>query len=114
MKERHARSPCFNDKCLFRTSMDAFPEPKAVVFNGNLQTIEEQNQKFIALPDYPTNEFFNKYAYNHAVDNDPQTCWNSFKGETRRTTSIYIEINNGDLPTLTTSTLPSEISTSTR
>ncbi|GJJ74453.1 hypothetical protein EMPS_06811 [Entomortierella parvispora] len=79
IKDRHARSPCFNDKCLFKTSMDAFPEPKAVVFNGNLQTIEEQNQKFIALPDYPTNEFFDKFAYNHAVDNDPETCWNSFK-----------------------------------
>ncbi|KAG0265655.1 hypothetical protein BG011_004254 [Mortierella polycephala] len=78
IKDRHSRSPCFNDKCLFRTSMDPFPDPKEVVFEGDLQTIEEQNAKFYAL-EYPTNEFFNKYAYIHAVDNDPLTCWNSFK-----------------------------------
>ncbi|KAF9352507.1 hypothetical protein BGX26_009691 [Mortierella sp. AD094] len=78
IKDRHTRSPCFNDKCLFRTSMDPYPEPKEVSFNGDLQTIEEQNAKFYAL-EYPTNEFINKFAYIHAVDNDPLTCWNSFK-----------------------------------
>ncbi|KAG0211238.1 hypothetical protein BGX28_008305 [Mortierella sp. GBA30] len=78
VKERHAKSPCYNDKCLFKTSMDPFPDPKDVTFNGDLQTIDEQNSKFFAL-DYPTNEFINKFAYIHAVDNDPLTCWNSFK-----------------------------------
>ncbi|KAG0304610.1 hypothetical protein BGZ98_005284 [Dissophora globulifera] len=71
VKERHAR-------CLFRTSMDPFPDPKEVVFSGDLQTIDEQNTKFFAL-EYPTNEFISKFAYIHAVDNDPLTCWNSFK-----------------------------------
>ncbi|KAI1288750.1 hypothetical protein EDD11_009696 [Mortierella claussenii] len=78
IKERHARSPCYNDKCLFRTSMDPFPGPKEVVFKGDLQTIDEQNGKFFEL-EYPTNEFISKFAYIHAVDNDPLTCWNSFK-----------------------------------
>ncbi|KAF9569230.1 hypothetical protein EC968_002638 [Mortierella alpina] len=78
MKERHTRSPCYNDKCLFRTSMDPFPQPKEVQFNGDLQTIDEQNSKFFAL-EYPTNDFFNKFSYIHAVDNDPLTCWNSFR-----------------------------------
>ncbi|KAG0049042.1 hypothetical protein BGZ83_006118 [Gryganskiella cystojenkinii] len=79
IKDRHTRAPCFNDKCLFKTSMDAFPDPKEVVFNGDLQTIDEQNKKFQELADYPTNEFFDQYAYNHAVDNDPKTCWSSGK-----------------------------------
>ncbi|KAF9102294.1 hypothetical protein BGX27_011049 [Mortierella sp. AM989] len=78
MKERHTRSPCYNDKCLFKTSMDPYPEPKEVVYSGDLQTIDEQNSKFYAL-EYPTNDFITKFAFIHAVDNDPLTCWNSFK-----------------------------------
>lgn len=78
IQDRHARSPCYNDACLFKTSMDPFPEPSEVVYDTDIETIDEQNQKFFAL-EYPTNEFFDKYAYVHAVDNDPLTCWNSFK-----------------------------------
>ncbi|KAG9066880.1 hypothetical protein KI688_012792 [Linnemannia hyalina] len=78
MADRHARSPCFNDKCLFKTSLDPFPLPQDVVFNNDLESIEDQNAKFRAL-EYPSNEFFASYSYIHAVDNDPQTCWNSFK-----------------------------------
>ncbi|KAF8924259.1 hypothetical protein EDD21DRAFT_374090 [Dissophora ornata] len=78
VKDRHTRSPCFNDRCLFMTSLDPFPDPKEVVFKGDLQTIDEQNAKFMEL-DYPTTEFWRTFAYVHAVDNDPLTCWNSFK-----------------------------------
>ncbi|KAF9431381.1 hypothetical protein BGZ76_000380 [Entomortierella beljakovae] len=78
VKDRHTRSPCFNDKCLFMTSIDPFPDPKEVIFKGDLQTIEEQSDKFLAL-EYPSSEFWRTYAYVHAVDNDPLTCWNSFK-----------------------------------
>jgi len=60
------------------TSLDPFPDPKEVVFKGDLQTIDEQNAKFMEL-DYPTTEFWRTFAYVHAVDNDPLTCWNSFK-----------------------------------
>ncbi|KAF9359798.1 hypothetical protein BGX34_008133 [Mortierella sp. NVP85] len=67
VKDRHAR-----------TSMDHFPDPGEVIYDGDLQTIEEQNQKFFAL-ESPTKEFIDKFAYIHAVDNDPLTCWNSFK-----------------------------------
>ncbi|KAF8984814.1 hypothetical protein BGZ46_006927 [Entomortierella lignicola] len=78
IKDRHTRSPCFNDKCLFKTSLDPYPEPSEVTFNGDIQTIDEQNAKFYAL-EYPSNEFINKFTYIHAVDNDPLTCWNSYK-----------------------------------
>ncbi|KAG0196237.1 hypothetical protein BGX28_010387 [Mortierella sp. GBA30] len=78
VKDRHARSPCFNDKCLFMTSLDPFPDPKEVIFKGDLQTIDEQEAKFMEM-DYPTTEFWRTFAYVHAVDNDPLTCWNSFK-----------------------------------
>ncbi|KAF9339951.1 hypothetical protein BGZ91_004112 [Linnemannia elongata] len=78
IRDRHTRSPCFNDKCLFMTSLDPFPDPKEVVFKGDLRTIDEQDAKFLEL-DYPTAEFWKTFAYVHAVDNDPYTCWNSFK-----------------------------------
>ncbi|KAG0293506.1 hypothetical protein BGZ96_002735 [Linnemannia gamsii] len=78
ISDRHARSPCFNDKCLFKTSLDPLPLPQEVVFNNDLESIEDQNAKFKAL-EYPSNEFFASYSYIHAVDNDPHTCWNSFK-----------------------------------
>ncbi|KAF9349137.1 hypothetical protein BGX26_012532 [Mortierella sp. AD094] len=78
VRDRHTRSPCFNDKCLFMTSIDPFPDPKEVVFKGDLQTVEDQSMKFLEL-DYPTAEFWKTFAYVHAVDNDPLTCWNSYK-----------------------------------
>lgn len=65
--------------CLFKTSLDPFPLPQDVVFDNDLESIEDQNAMFRAL-EYPSNEFFASYSYIHAVDNDPQTCWNSFKG----------------------------------
>ncbi|KAK3841605.1 MAG: hypothetical protein J3R72DRAFT_445171 [Linnemannia gamsii] len=78
IRDRHTRSPCFNDKCLFMTSLDPFPDPKEVIFKGDLRTIDEQDAKFLEL-DYPTAEFWRQMAYVHAVDNNPLTCWNSFK-----------------------------------
>jgi hypothetical protein len=78
VKDRHTRSPCFNDRCLFMTSIDPFPDPSEVVFEGKLKTMSEQVEKFSNL-DYPTQDFWKKFAYVHAVDNDPLTCWNSFK-----------------------------------
>ncbi|KAF9922269.1 hypothetical protein FBU30_007629 [Linnemannia zychae] len=78
VRDRHTRSPCWNDKCLFMTSLDPFPDPKEVVFKGDLRTIEEQDAKFLEL-DYPTAEFWKTFSYVHAVDNNPLTCWNSFK-----------------------------------
>ncbi|KAF9416663.1 hypothetical protein BGZ94_010161 [Podila epigama] len=78
VKDRHTKSPCHNDKCLFKTSMDPFPDPKEVVFNNDLKSIDEQNEKFYEL-DFPTNDFWSKYSFINAVDNDPATCWNSYK-----------------------------------
>lgn len=88
------RSPCFNDKCLFKTSLDPFPLPQEVVFNNDLDSIEDQNVKFRALG-YPTNEFFATYSYIHAVDNDPHTCWNSFKGMSLDAYFVICSIDRG-------------------
>ncbi|KAF9428342.1 hypothetical protein BGZ94_002740 [Podila epigama] len=78
MEDRHARSPCHNDKCLFLTSIDPFPDPKEIEFKGDIMTIDEHDAKFLELT-YPTNQFWATFSYVHAVDNDPLTCWNSFK-----------------------------------
>ncbi|KAG0260942.1 hypothetical protein DFQ27_003266 [Actinomortierella ambigua] len=78
MKDRHDRAPCHNDKCLFMTSLDPFPLPSEVKFERDLTEITQQDTRFQALQ-YPTNKFWEEKAYIHAVDNDPRTCWNSFK-----------------------------------
>ncbi|KAG0326671.1 hypothetical protein BG004_002922 [Podila humilis] len=61
-----------------QASIDPFPHPKEVIFKGDIKTIDEQNSRFLEL-DYPTNQFWATFSYVHAVDNDPLTCWNSFK-----------------------------------
>lgn len=78
MKDRHARSPCYNDRCLFMTSIDPLPNPSDVVFEGKLKTMEDQVHKF-SLLNQPTDPFLDTFSYMFAVDNDPLTCWNSFK-----------------------------------
>jgi len=60
------------------TSLDPFPDPKEVVFKGDLRTIDEQTGKFLEL-DFPTAEFWRTSSYVNAVDNNPYTCWHSFK-----------------------------------
>ncbi|KAG0237220.1 hypothetical protein BGW42_001487 [Actinomortierella wolfii] len=84
MKDRLDRAPCHNDKCLFMTSMDPFPLPSEVKFERDLADIREQDARFQALTtqsglSYPSNAFWVEKAYIHAVDNDPRTCWNSYK-----------------------------------
>jgi hypothetical protein len=44
---------------------------------------------------YPTNEFFATYSYIHAVDNDPHTCWNSFKGMSLDAYFVICSIDRG-------------------
>ena len=78
MKDRHSRSPCYNDRCLFMTNIDPLPNPSDVVFEGKLKTMEDQEEKF-SLLNQPTDQFLGTFSYMFAVDNDPLTCWNSFK-----------------------------------
>ncbi|RHZ90140.1 hypothetical protein Glove_7g7 [Diversispora epigaea] len=76
--DRDVRTPCINDKCLFITNIDPFPQPSSVCYANNITHVREHEAEFNAL-DFPSNEFWNKHAYHKAVDLDLNTCWNSFK-----------------------------------
>ncbi|GAB5587593.1 hypothetical protein Unana1_02493 [Umbelopsis nana] len=77
-KDRDVRAPCFNDRCLFVTSMEPFPAPDSVQFdNINITHVKDQEALFNSL-NFPSNEFWDQHAYHKAVDGDPTTCWNSY------------------------------------
>ncbi|KAG0253334.1 hypothetical protein BG011_006419 [Mortierella polycephala] len=78
-KDRHTRSSCQNDKCLFQTSTDMFPAPGSVKW-----PVETHSRDILAhearykLQDYPSPEFVAMHTYHYAVDQDLSTCWRSF------------------------------------
>ncbi|RUP37358.1 hypothetical protein BC936DRAFT_138446 [Jimgerdemannia flammicorona] len=75
---RDARAPCLNDRCLFLTNIDPFPHPLSVVFdNVNITHIKDQEALFNVL-NFPSNDFWTKHAYHYAVDQNDNTCWNSY------------------------------------
>ncbi|KAF9572895.1 hypothetical protein BGW38_008478 [Lunasporangiospora selenospora] len=59
------------------TSIDPYPNPKEVVFKKDITKIDELNQKFYDL-NYPSVAFIQAGAFIHAVDDNPDTCWNSY------------------------------------
>ncbi|KAG2180100.1 hypothetical protein INT43_003888 [Umbelopsis isabellina] len=78
-EDRDVRAPCHNDKCLFITSMEPFPNPDIVQFdNVNITHVKDQEAAFNAL-EFPSNDFWDKHAYHKAVDGDSTTCWNTYK-----------------------------------
>lgn len=72
-----ARAPCLNDQCLFLTNIQPFPYADQVTFRNQFNHIHDLEAKFNAL-DFPTNTYWDQYAYHHAVDNNMNTAWNSF------------------------------------
>ncbi|KAG0223985.1 hypothetical protein BGW42_005419 [Actinomortierella wolfii] len=78
-KDRHSRSVCTNDRCLFQTNIDMFPAPESVKWSPEgKRDIQVHEAKYRAL-DYPSAEFVAMHAYHYAVDQDPKTCWRSFR-----------------------------------
>ncbi|KAG0044639.1 hypothetical protein BGZ83_010143 [Gryganskiella cystojenkinii] len=79
-KDRHTRSSCTNDKCLFQTNVDMFPAPDQVKWPSepHNRDIHAHETRFRALQ-YPSAEFVAMHTYHYAVDEDLSTCWNSFK-----------------------------------
>lgn len=78
--ERDARASCTNDRCLFITNMDFMPDPSNLIFNRTeVTTIPDWEKAYNTLGNIPTHEFFAEHAYHMAVDQDPNTCWNTFE-----------------------------------
>ncbi|KAF9970599.1 hypothetical protein BGZ73_006665 [Actinomortierella ambigua] len=83
-KDRHSRSVCTNDRCLFQTNIDMFPAPEAVKWSTEgKRDIQVHEAKYRAL-DYPSAEFVAMHAYHYAVDQDLKTCWRSFRSPVTR------------------------------
>ncbi|KAF9158782.1 hypothetical protein DFQ26_007262 [Actinomortierella ambigua] len=83
-KDRHSRSVCTNDRCLFQTNIEMFPAPEAVKWSTEgKRDIQVHEAKYRAL-DYPSAEFVAMHAYHYAVDQDPKTCWRSFRSPLTR------------------------------
>ncbi|OZJ02415.1 hypothetical protein BZG36_04762 [Bifiguratus adelaidae] len=78
LEHRTARAPCHNDRCLFLTSLTPFPQPPNIPhFNPSTHaSVKELEPEFNAL-DYPTDEFWNQYQYQFAVDGMTDSCWRS-------------------------------------
>ncbi|KAG0358265.1 hypothetical protein BC939DRAFT_481947 [Gamsiella multidivaricata] len=78
-KDRHTRSSCTNDKCLFQTDVDMFPAPDSVKWPADPygRDIHAHEARFRAL-DYPSAEFVAMHTYHYAVDQDLSTCWRSY------------------------------------
>ncbi|CAO3650448.1 unnamed protein product [Cunninghamella echinulata] len=69
--ERNARSPCFNDRCLFLTNLNSLPTMDLFDYHP-----EYDMQQFIKLHnDYNDGERFQQYAYSYAVDDQDATFW---------------------------------------
>ncbi|KAI1315567.1 hypothetical protein EDD11_000641 [Mortierella claussenii] len=83
-KDRHTRSSCANDKCLFQTNLDMFPAPEQVKWPAEPQNrdIHAHEARFKAL-DYPSPEFVAMHTYHYSVDQDLSTCWRSYYALTK-------------------------------
>ncbi|KAG0307794.1 hypothetical protein BGZ99_001355 [Dissophora globulifera] len=83
-KDRHTRSSCSNDKCLFQTNVDMFPLPELVKWPAehHNRDIHAHEARFKAL-DYPSAEFVAMHTYHYAVDQDLSTCWRSYLALTK-------------------------------
>ncbi|KAI7873815.1 hypothetical protein K492DRAFT_138588 [Lichtheimia hyalospora FSU 10163] len=80
LDERDARASCANDRCMFITNMDFIPDPSNLSFNRTeVATIPDWENTYDAIGNIPTHEFFAEHAYHMAVDQDPNTCWNTFE-----------------------------------
>lgn len=88
------RSSCSNDKCLFQTNIDMFPQPESIKWNPDTSNpsttspttttttqhrdlLQAHEARFKSL-NYPKPEFVAMHTYHYAVDQDLSTCWQSF------------------------------------
>ncbi|KAF8932085.1 hypothetical protein BGZ47_011569 [Haplosporangium gracile] len=92
-KDRHTRSSCSNDKCLFQTNIDMFPSPESIKWHPDTtpsttttttttttqhrDILQAHEARFKSL-NYPKPDFVAMHTYHYAVDQDLSTCWQSF------------------------------------
>lgn len=69
--ERNAKSPCYNDRCIFLTNIDSLPNMDLFDYHP-----EYDLHHFIRLhKDYNDGKLFQQYAYSNAVDDQDSSYW---------------------------------------
>lgn len=67
---------------MFITNMDFIPDPSNLTFNRTeVTSIPDWEMTYDTIGNIPTHEFFAEHAYHMAVDQDPNTCWNTFESK---------------------------------
>lgn len=71
---RPFRTSCYNDRCLFLTNVESFPDRRIIAYNPNLDLydLERVHDQY-----YDTGTHYIKYPYHHAVDGNDHTAWKS-------------------------------------
>ncbi|ORY96192.1 hypothetical protein BCR43DRAFT_440063 [Syncephalastrum racemosum] len=78
--ERDAKAVCVNDRCLFTTNMEVMSYPTDFQFStSNITNIPQLEATYNDMSAVPSNDFWEENAYHRAVDQDPNTCWNTFQ-----------------------------------
>ncbi|CAG8606516.1 9088_t:CDS:2 [Diversispora eburnea] len=75
MYQRDVRSPCANDRCLFLTNKNSFPDVRTFLYKPSMNISESER----IHESYYGTEHFIKYPYSHAVDGKDSTVWKSFE-----------------------------------
>ncbi|KAI7877771.1 hypothetical protein K492DRAFT_133527 [Lichtheimia hyalospora FSU 10163] len=77
LDERDVRAACDNDRCLFTTNLDPIPAPTELIYNRHdITSIQHWEELYNELGN--SNDLFDRNPYHFAVDNDRNTCWNTF------------------------------------
>lgn len=81
VEERYIKSSCRSDDCLFMTSLHSFPNPRAIIYEMNMD-VDDMEKTHSNL--FKHNPFVDN-PYNFAVDNNSETAWISLS-----------DVNKGD------------------
>lgn len=74
VEERYTKSPCFQDDCLFMTSMHSFPSPRNFIYKGmDLEELEHWHAREF------DHQLFVNNPYHYAVDQSFETSWLSLR-----------------------------------
>lgn len=79
--ERDVRSSCSNDRCLFISNMDVMPNVENLEFSSEKSSnMSVLNSLYNEInTNIPSQTTFIHQSYHKAVDQNTETCWNSYK-----------------------------------
>ncbi|KAG0190969.1 hypothetical protein DFQ28_001174 [Apophysomyces sp. BC1034] len=79
LTDRVTRASCANDKCLFITNINPFPDPTLIHFDKSIITSIQKHETLYDELNAPTAESWVSRGFHNAVDKSTQTCWNTYQ-----------------------------------